>query len=171
VQHGVTWRAPCPIHGGDSTTALRISEGRDRYGNPCTLIHCFARGCAIEDLCDYMGIHLRNLFSIHPDYARATQHVPRSRSPRIERLKAMQDATGDDVAQVLLEELIVSDPSFIQECEPARAKLWALAQASPKAHEAFSRTLEQAKLSPLKFWHQLAHDMRGKADGPDPAAV
>jgi hypothetical protein len=158
MPHGATWRAPCPIHGGDSTTALRISEGRDRYGNPCTLIHCFARGCDIQDICDYLGIHLRNLFSIHPDYARQTKNVPRSRSPRIERLKAMQDATGDDVAQILLEEMIVSDPTFIQECQPARQKMWELAQRSAHARDALNRALREAHLLPSRLWEQLRRE-------------
>src|SRR5262245_60268293 len=89
MQHGTTWRAPCPVHGGASTTPLHIGEGRDRDGHPMTLLHCFAHQCSVEAICAAMGIEVRNLFCIHPDYARETRSAPRARSPRLDRLKGM----------------------------------------------------------------------------------
>src|SRR4029453_13644387 len=98
-------------------------------------LHCFAHDCDIEDICAEMGIEVRNLYSIQPDYAKATKHVPRAKSPRIDKLKHMEQPTPDEIAQILLEEMIVSDPAFIHECAPARQKLWQLAHVSPKAQE------------------------------------
>ena len=69
--HGERFRAPCPVHGGSNPTALGIAQGRDRDGNPMTLLHCFARNCAVEDICAAMGIEVKDLFCIHPTYARA----------------------------------------------------------------------------------------------------
>jgi len=161
VKHGTHWRAPCPVHGGDSTDCLSIREGRDRHGNPMTLLHCHAHHCAIEDICADMGIAVRNLFCIHPDYAQATRHAPRAHSPRIDRLKQMEEPTPDDIALILLEEMIVSDPPFILECQPARQKLWELAQASPWIKAQYTRALRTAQIYPVQFWQQLAREMGG----------
>jgi hypothetical protein len=156
--HGERFRAPCPVHGGSNPTALGIAQGRDRNGNPMTLLHCFARNCAVEDICAAMGIEVKDLFCIHPDYARATRHGPRARSPRIERLRhAAQPLTPDEIALVMLEEMIVSDPAWIQECEPARAKMWELAQASPRARAQLSQSLKKAGCNPELFWDTLAN--------------
>jgi hypothetical protein len=153
--HGESWRAACPVHGGDNRSALHISLSRDRLGNPATLMHCFAHGCPIEDLCAALGIELRQLFSIHPGYARATQHAPRSNSRAIERLPTIERATPDELAAIMLEDFILSDMSFIQECEPARQKLWELAQASPVRRERFTRALEQVGIDSHVFWDTL----------------
>lgn len=161
VKHGDGYRAPCPICDSTRTDALSIRELPDRYGNPCTVFHCFAHGCHVLDICAVLGIELRNLFAIQPDYARATRHAPRSRSLRIVRLKAMEEPTPDEIAQILLEEMIVSDPPFIQECQPAREKMWELADASPQCKEAFTRALQQAHVSPTPFWAALRRDMEG----------
>jgi hypothetical protein len=165
VKHGDQWRAPCPVHGGESTDALSIRQVIDRYGNPKTSLHCFAHDCAIEDICAEMGIEVRQLYSIQPEYARATKHVPRAKSPRIERLKRMEDPTPDEIAQILLEEMIVSDPPFIQECAPARQKMWDLAEASPKAKARLTQALRQTGLIPSAFWAELAWQMGEACDG------
>lgn len=165
VQHGRRYCAPCPACQSSRTDALSITEGTDRDGHPMTLLHCFAHQCPIEDICAAMGIEVRNLFCLHPDYARATRAAPRARSPRIDRLKAMEDATPDAIAQILLEELIISDPPFIQECAPARQKMWELAQASPKTKEALTKALYDAHLSPVYFWETLAADVERGGDG------
>ena len=89
--HGERFRAPCPVHGGSNPTALGIAQGRDRDGNPMTLLHCFAQDCPMEAICAAMGIEVKDLFVIHPDYARAHRHAPRARSPRIERLRTMPE--------------------------------------------------------------------------------
>ena len=154
--HGERWRAPCPAHGGSNPTALGIAQGRDRDGNPMTLLHCFAHDCPVEDICGAMGIEVKDLFCLDPAFARSTRHAPRSRSPRIERLRhAAQPLTPDEIAQVMLEEMIVSDPQWIETCAPARAKMWELAQASPRARTQLSHALRQAGFSPALFWDTL----------------
>ena len=158
TRHGDHYRAPCPLHPGNPTS-LSIRQRSDKYGNPSTWLHCFAQDCAIEDICAAMGIEVRNLFAIHPDYARVTRHAPRAQSPRIDRLKTMEEPTTDDIVQVLLEELIVADPEWIETCAPARQKMWALAQASPKSRELLTQALKQAHINALRFWDALGREM------------
>jgi hypothetical protein len=121
-----------------------------------TLLHCFARNCAVEDICAAIGIEVKDLFCIHPDYARVTRHASRARSPRVDRLRTMQDPSPDEIAQIMLEEMIVSDPQWIQDCAPARAKMWELAQASHKARAQLSQALKKAGFNPALFWDTLA---------------
>ena len=153
--HGERFRAPCPVHGGSNPTALGIAQGRDREGNPMTLLHCFAHDCPVEDICAAMGIEVKDLFVIHPDYARGHRHAPRARSSRVERLRTMQEPSPDEIAQIMLEEMIVSDPQWIEECEPARKKMWELAQASPRARAQLSQALRKAGFNPALFWDTL----------------
>jgi len=160
MPQGKTWRASCPVHGGERNDTLSIREGIDKYGNPCTCLHCFAHDCAIEDICAAMGIEVRNLFAIHPVYAGKTQRHPRAHSPRIDRLKTMDTPTPDDIAQVMLEEMIITDPPFIQECYPARQALWKLAQDSPQKKALFTRALRDAGINVLLFWNNLASEMK-----------
>lgn len=163
-QHGEKWRAACPAHGGSNRTALGIAQGRDREGAPMTLLHCFAQHCAVEDICAAMGIEVKNLFCIHPDFARTHRNSPRSRSPRIAQIRRQTTPlTPDEIAQVLLEEMIVSDPQWIQECTPARAKMWELAQASPRARALFNHALHKASINPVHFWQVLAREMEASA--------
>ena len=70
-------------------------------------------------------------------------------------------ATPDEIAQILLEEMIVSDPEWIQTCAPARAKLWELASASAQAREVFTRALREARITPARFWEALAQECTG----------
>lgn len=162
------WRAICPAHAGHNRTSLSITEGRDREGNPMTLLHCFAQECSIEAICEALSIHISQLFAIQPAYAKATRNAPRAKSPGIARLKQQPvPATPDEIAQIMLEEMIVSDPAFIQECVPARAKMWALAQASPRAREALTRALQAAHLPSVQVWAQLADEHRSVPHGVD----
>jgi hypothetical protein len=162
--HGERFRAPCPVHGGDNPTALGIAQGRDRDGNPMTLLHCFAQDCSVEDICAAMGIEVKDLFCIHPTFARTHRHALRSRSPRIAQIRRQTNPlTPDEIAQVLLEEMIVSDPQWIQECAPARAKMWELSQASHKTRALFSHALHTAGLHPSTFWNALAREMENPA--------
>ena len=170
MRHGDHYRAPCPLHPGNPTS-LSIREGKDRHGHPCTLMKCFAHDCAIEDICAAMGIELRNLFCVHPDYARANRHVPRAHSPRIDRLKTMEEPTPDEIAAILLEEMIVSDPAWIQECAPARQKMWELAQQSPRNRECFTQALRQVRINALRFWDTLAREQEGASDGANRTTV
>jgi hypothetical protein len=161
TRHGAQWRARCPAHGGDNPTSLAISAGEDRNGNPVTLLYCFAHQCKVEDICAAMGIEVVNLFCIQLAYGTETRHRPRARSPRIQALKKGQEpATSDEIAQILLEEMIVSDPMWIQECAPARQKMWELAQASPHVRAALTQALRRAHILPLQFWDTLAAERR-----------
>ena len=169
---GDRWRARCPAHGGDNRDALSIAQGRDAYGNPMTLLHCFAHECSIEDICAAMGLTVRNLFCLQPQYAKATRNQPRARSPRVEKLRhATTPYTPDEIAQLLLEEMIRSDPVWIEECVPARAMLWELAQKSPLAREAFTGALRQAQIPVMRFWDVLAHEHKGAQHGTDTETI
>lgn len=159
--HGKKWRARCPAHGGENRQALGIAQGRDRDGNPMTLLHCFAHQCSIEDICAALGIEVRNLFLVHPDYARSAP--PRARSPRISRLVALDIVEPDDIAQVMLEEMIVSDPDFIQTCAPARAKMWELASRSVRAKAQLTQALHTSGIHPTRFWTALEQE-QGETD-------
>lgn len=161
VAHGGAWRSACPAHGGDNRQALGIAEGKGREGNPMTLLHCFAHDCPIEDICAAMGITVKDLFCIHPTYAREHRTAPRAKSPRIARLKTMQETNADIIAQIMLEEMIASDPAFIQECVPARQKMWELAQASHEARTRLTRALQEARILPTPFWDALARECGG----------
>jgi hypothetical protein len=156
VRHGEGYRAPCPVHGGDSTDCLSIRLGRDQYGNPMTWLHCFAHDCPRAAICAEMGIEVKQLYAIQPAYAKATRSLPRAKSPRIARLAHMDQPTPDEIAQLLLEEMIVADPAFLETCPPARQKMWALAHASPQARAALTRALVEARYIPSVFWQQLA---------------
>lgn len=161
--HGTHWRAACPAHGGGNRQALAIREGRDAAGHPMTLLHCFAHECTVADICAALGIDVRQLFCLEPAYSKATRHTPRAKSPGIARLKQQTvPATPDEMALIMLEEMIVSDPAFIQECAPARAKMWELAQASPLARETFTKALREAQIPTAHFWAQLASEQKGE---------
>ena len=155
-KHGAHWRARCPAPGGDNPQSLSIKEGVDSHGNPTTLLYCFAHQCRIEDICEALGIAVVSLFCIHPDYAKATKNAPRAKSPRLDRLQTVREPSADEIAQILLEEMIVSDPAWIQGCQPARAKMWALAQASIQAKASFFKALGEAGISVNLFWRVLS---------------
>lgn len=129
TKHGDTWRACCPAHEGDNPTSLAIKEGRDKHGLPMTLMHCFAHGCPIEDICAALDIPLASLFLTHPSYSETIRRQPRHHSQRLTRLAAQSTpATQEDIAELLLCEMIESDPPFIHECEEARQTLRRLCQ-------------------------------------------
>lgn len=56
--HGRMWR--CPAH-EDRLPSLSVKEGDDGTA----LVHCFA-GCTIEEVCDALGLAVRDLFR-HPN--------------------------------------------------------------------------------------------------------
>lgn len=146
VKHGNGYRAPCPVHRGDSTTALHIFLGTDKYGHPKTVLYCHAHQCPRAAICAEMGIEVKNLYSVQPAYAKATQSAPRAHSPRLDRLKTMEEPSPDDIAQILLEEMMVSDPVFLDECPPARETLWRLMQEHQR-QPALTKALRQAGYS------------------------
>ena len=154
-RHGAGWRAKCPAHGGNNPDALSIAQGQDNYGNPITLLYCHAHQCSVADICAAIGIQVKNLFCIHPTYARETQRRPQTHSPQLAEIKRTNTLPPGGIAQVMLEEMIVSDPEWIQSCAPARKTLWEIAQASPQARAAFTHALQLAHLHPMRFWDTL----------------
>jgi hypothetical protein len=159
---GDHWRAACPAHGGDNPTALKISQGVDQYGHACTLVHCFAQQCAVEDICAALGLAVNALFSVQPAYARQTARAPHSGNPTLKRVMASNVAPdGDWIAMVMLEDIITDDPAFLESCAPARHKLWELAQASAQARAVFTRALNKAGRAPMLFWDKMAQEMKG----------
>lgn len=161
TKHGGAWRAACPAHGGENASSLSIREGKDKDGNPMTLMHCHGHQCSIEDICHALGIAVRNLFAIHPDYAKATRNAPRTNSPRINQLKTRQEPlTEDEMAQIMLEQWIVSDPGWLERCAPARAKMWELATHDPEARACFTKALSLAHINPTRFWSTLATEQQ-----------
>src|SRR5215510_2490761 len=93
-QHGSSWRARCPVHGGDNPDSLHIWEDVDAYGYPRTALYCHAHQCSRSDLCAVMGIEVRDLYST-PANTCTTSRLPRGKSPRIAKLEQMDDPTPD----------------------------------------------------------------------------
>lgn len=163
-KHGNHWRAKCPAHGGDNPTSLKIWQGVDSNGNAKTSLHCFARGCKQEDICAAVGVPERNLYAVQEEYGRRPRGY--QRSPWIEAWRKGQEPDDPDItARMLLCEMIVSDPEFIQTCAPARQKMWELAQASPRNYRDFDQALRQTSINPVAFWQTLADEYRSTDNG------
>jgi hypothetical protein len=162
--HGDHYRARCPAHGGDNPQSLRIAAGTDKYGHPCTLITCFAHACSIQDICAALGLEVRDLFCMHPDYAKDVRNMPRSRGPSLVRLATLDAPTVDDMEEVMLIDMIIHDPSFLEECEPARAAFYRLAQVPAQQARLFT-ALKAARISIAPFWRQLCHAYTGGSNG------
>lgn len=73
------WTACCPAH-NDSNPSLSISIGNSQ----CILIHCFA-GCLPQEICDALGIHLRDLFIAHKGDLRVREKQRRRERERIQK--------------------------------------------------------------------------------------
>lgn len=67
------WTACCPAH-SDSNPSLGISLGNDGR----ILVHCFA-GCSAQEICDGLGIHLRDLFPAQNANPRVRREAVRKR--------------------------------------------------------------------------------------------
>jgi hypothetical protein len=52
TQHGRSYRAACPAHGGDNPTALDISDGRAHQ----VVLHCHAHGCTYKTILRALGL-------------------------------------------------------------------------------------------------------------------
>ena len=124
--HGKEWRSRCPAHESDNPTSLSIGLGHDRQGNPKTLLYCHAQHCTANDICTAVGVPLLQLFALQPDHAQTTRNAPRAKSSRIERLKTMPTPSQDDMAEIMLCEMIVNDADFLRECQDARETFWRL---------------------------------------------
>jgi hypothetical protein len=155
--HGSSWRARCPVHGGDNPDSLHIWEDVDAYGYPRTALYCHAHQCSRSNLCAVMGIEVRDLYSM-PANTYTTSRLPRGNSPRIAKLAQMEAPTPDEVIQVILEDEIIADPQWIETCTPAREKLWELAKSSAQAYTAFRKALHQSGLNTEAFWTQLRNE-------------
>ncbi len=157
TKHGEAWRAKCPAHQSDNPTTLTIQRGTDRYGQPCTLLHCFV-GCGIQAICEALGIPLKALFLTHPDYSKRIQSQPRATRPQY----AQRDApdmpyTTDDLAEMMLCDMIISDPPFIEECDGARETFYRLAQEPARRNRLF-QALRQAQIVTHGFWNRLVEE-------------
>jgi hypothetical protein len=195
TKRGQGYRGACPVHDGDNPDALHVWQKLDPRGNPVTMITCHTQHCDIRTICAYLGIELANLYSIRPEYYPAMKHFPPARSPRIARLRHMEEIpleeleampedltpeeqarlmhepTPDAIAQLLLEEMIVSDPSFVTESmvagldgvtiqNPARAKMYELAARNSDAREMLTKALLTAHINPTRFWTQLISEQQ-----------
>ena len=117
-----------------------------------TLIHCFAHECPIDAICAALGITVANLFLTHPDYGETIQRQSRHQSRRLARLATNPTpATRDEIAEVLLCEMIESDPPFIHECEGARRTLWRLGQEPARRARLF-QALNSAGIPAREFF-------------------
>jgi hypothetical protein len=156
-RHGDRWRAKCPAHATDNPTTLTIREGTDKHGNPVTMLHCFV-GCTIEDICAVLGLELSDLFCVRTPYL--TGQGTANHTPRTERLKTMHTPSPDDIALIMLEEMILSDPVFLAECPPARQKMWELGQ-DPRKRDTLNAALREARHNPTIVWDTLGHEYSG----------
>ena len=66
------WRAKCPAH-DDRSPSLSIREG-DRG----ILLHCFA-GCSLGEICEALGLMVRDLFYSNEQDLRARREASRAR--------------------------------------------------------------------------------------------
>lgn len=150
-----TWRAKCPAHQGDNPTSLSITTRRTDDGYPITLLHCHAHDCRLEDICAALDIPLSGLWAVPP--AKMTRRpLPSYSSPRLHAF-ALRETPGDadEIATLLLEEMIVSDPEWMATCREARTVLWQLSRDHER-RMGFEQALIDAKLDPLVFWRTLA---------------
>lgn len=166
VQHGDHWRAACPAHGGANPTSLKIWQGTDRNGNAKTSLHCFAQGCTPAAIVATLGIPERNLYAVQEEWGKRPAGY--RRTPWLEAWRKGQEPEDPNTtALMLLCEMIVSDPAWIEECLPARQKMWELAQKSPLTRARMTQALNMAGIHPVGFWQQLQHDVTGSPDGTD----
>jgi len=87
--------------------------------------------------------------------------APREPSVSTHGRQSREEPSQDAKAALLLTERIVRDPTWIETCAPARAQVWALAQASPPIRAALTKALVTARLNPSTFWAQLASEYGG----------
>ena len=160
TRHGDHWRASCPAHGGENTSALAITEGTDADGHPMTLLHCFAHECDIAAICVGLGIQVAQLFCIQPAYAKTHRRSPRAHGIGIKQLRELQEATPDDIAQVMLLEMLRDDAGFLEECEPARQTMYRLLQ-SPRHRLRLFDGLTHLHLNPTILSARLRKEYGG----------
>jgi len=68
-----SWMALCPSH-NDTSPSLSISAGTDGR----ILVHCFA-GCSIQEICDALGLQVRDLFPTQSANPRVIRDARRKR--------------------------------------------------------------------------------------------
>jgi hypothetical protein len=56
------FRARCPGHDGDNSSALHVSAG----AGGVVLLWCFAHGCATEDIIAPLNLRMRDLYPVDP---------------------------------------------------------------------------------------------------------
>ena len=92
------WTACCPAH-DDSNPSLAVSVGNDGR----ILVHCFA-GCTAQEICEGVGLHLRDLFSAEKSDPRVRKKQRRQEREREQkrrrrhlegfRIDLLRDATN-----------------------------------------------------------------------------
>jgi hypothetical protein len=160
TKHGASWRARCPVHDGENPSSLAIALGQDRHGHPCTLLKCYAHDCDIRDLCAALGIELRSLFALHPDYSHATRRAPRATGPGIHHVRQLDDPSPDDLAECMLIEMLTTDPGFLETCPPARATCLRL-RANPARLGRLSAAFKRLGYQPSRLWARLVAEQEG----------
>lgn len=153
------WRARCPAHGGDNPTALTIREGTSQDGLPMTLLHCHAHQCPVEEICRALGITVAELFVSRPDRAPRSPEAQRLwHHPASRQLAQSPDpATPDDIAELLLIEMIASDPAWFETCVPARRTCLRLGQ-DPARKIRLSRAFRAAGWHAERVWQTLGQE-------------
>ena len=155
-QHGATWRACCPVHGGENLTSLHITEGVARDGTPMTLLHCFAHQCPIDAICAALGIPIAGLWAIRPDAPRR----PYRASPLPIPLRQKGDHTpfaSDDIIETLLHDEIYADTAWFLTCPGARETCWRLGQDVQRKFR-LSASMAAAGLRVAQQWADLARE-------------
>lgn len=71
--------AQCPAH-ADHNPSLSTTEGEDGR----ILVHCFA-GCSVQEICEALGLQVRDLFSGRPNYPRLRKGQRRRERERGDR--------------------------------------------------------------------------------------
>jgi len=67
------FRARCPGHDGDNSSALHVSAGASGK----VLLWCFAHGCSEEEIVTPIGLRVSDLFSVDPGDSGRRLHVAR----------------------------------------------------------------------------------------------
>ena len=164
---GDAFRAACPAHKSDNPQSLKIIQGEARDGTPMTLLHCFANQCSVDSICEALGIPLAGLWCVRPDAPRRSRDNTRSVAKRVSRARELGEPpplmSQDDIAQVMLEEMIVSDPDFLPECAGSRETLWRLWR-DPERKRGLLQAINAAEYNSKELLDSLAREWGGCHD-------
>ena len=154
---GDGWRARCPAHAGDNPAALSIREGVSADGTPLTLLHCFVADCDIAAICAALAIPLAGLWCVRPDAPRRTRENTRSVARTVQTRAPQAPLSRDDIAEILLCEMIPSDPQWFWSCQGAQETCWRLGLSVPRRFR-LSAAFAQAGWRVADVWHRLTRE-------------